>query len=33
MKTHTLKKMTEDKEKLKFNKGETSWVKFATVKT
>jgi hypothetical protein len=33
MTVHTLKKMTWDKEKLKFSKGETSGVQFATIKT
>jgi hypothetical protein len=33
MVVHTLKKMTWDKEKLKFCKGETSGVQFAAVKT
>jgi hypothetical protein len=32
MEVHTLNKMTQDKEKLKFSKGETSGIKFATVK-
>jgi hypothetical protein len=32
MAVHTLKKMTGDKEKLKFCKGETSGVQFAAVK-
>jgi hypothetical protein len=32
MAVHTLKKMTGDKEKLKFSKGETSGVQFATIK-
>jgi hypothetical protein len=32
MAVHTLKKMTRDTKKLKFSKGESSWVQFATVK-